>query len=95
MHIVLATIFAAWCLLNPPAAEAGELTLSFGQDKKVLTTSQLLSRPDVADLTVTGDVAYLRDMTYKAVPLLNLLVPESSPVHVPTYLVALLGKYLV
>ncbi|MGH1419069.1 MAG: urea ABC transporter permease subunit UrtC [Hyphomicrobiaceae bacterium] len=29
-----------------------------------------------------------------AVPVLNLLVPESSAVHVPTYVVALLGKYL-
>jgi urea transport system permease protein len=29
-----------------------------------------------------------------AVPALNLLVPPSSPFHVPTYLVALLGKYL-
>jgi urea transport system permease protein len=28
------------------------------------------------------------------VPLLNLLVPPSSPFHVPTYVVALLGKYL-
>ena len=28
------------------------------------------------------------------VPALNLLVPPSSPFHVPTYLVALLGKYL-
>ena len=28
------------------------------------------------------------------VPLLNLLVPPSSPFHVPTYLVALFGKYL-
>jgi urea transport system permease protein len=29
-----------------------------------------------------------------AVPLLNLYTPETSPVHVPTYVVSLLGKYL-
>ncbi|MBX9844383.1 MAG: urea ABC transporter permease subunit UrtC [Xanthobacteraceae bacterium] len=29
-----------------------------------------------------------------AVPLLNLLLPPSSPFHVPTYLVALFGKYV-
>ncbi len=29
-----------------------------------------------------------------AVPALNLAVPQSSPFHVPTYLVALFGKYL-
>ena len=28
------------------------------------------------------------------VPLLNLLLPPSSPFHVPTYVVALLGKYI-
>jgi urea transport system permease protein len=28
------------------------------------------------------------------VPVLNLLVPDTSPFHVPTYLVSLLGKYL-
>ena len=28
------------------------------------------------------------------VPLLNLLLPPSSPFHVPTYLVALFGKYV-
>ena len=28
------------------------------------------------------------------VPLLNLLLPPSSPFHVPTYLVALCGKYV-
>jgi urea transport system permease protein len=29
-----------------------------------------------------------------AVPILNLLVPQGSPFHVPTYIVSLLGKYL-
>jgi len=28
------------------------------------------------------------------VPILNLIVPESSALHVPSYVVALLGKYL-
>jgi urea transport system permease protein len=29
-----------------------------------------------------------------AIPALNLLLPETSPLHVPTYLVALFGKYM-
>ena len=29
-----------------------------------------------------------------AVPILNLAVPPSSPFHVPTFVVSLLGKYL-
>ena len=28
------------------------------------------------------------------VPLSNLLLPETSPLHIPTYLVSLIGKYL-
>jgi len=28
------------------------------------------------------------------VPILNLAIPESNPLHVPTYTVSLLGKYL-
>ena len=28
------------------------------------------------------------------VPILNLAMPESSPLHVPTYIVSLFGKYL-
>ena len=28
------------------------------------------------------------------VPLGNLVIPETSPFHVPTYLISLLGKYL-
>ncbi|NHZ69902.1 MAG: urea ABC transporter permease subunit UrtC, partial [Thermotogales bacterium] len=28
------------------------------------------------------------------VPVLNLVVPESSPLHLPTYMVSLFGKYL-
>ena len=28
------------------------------------------------------------------VPIANLIVPESSPLHISTYTVALLGKYL-
>ena len=28
------------------------------------------------------------------IPALNLLLPVSSPLHVPTYLVALFGKYV-
>ena len=29
-----------------------------------------------------------------AIPVLNLLVPESSPLHVSTYVLTLVGKYL-
>jgi urea transport system permease protein len=46
-----------------------------------------LDRGAVAFLVVVGAAAIV-------VPALNLLVPESSPLHVPTYLVSLFGKYV-
>jgi urea transport system permease protein len=45
-----------------------------------------LDRGALAFLAVLGGLAIL-------VPALNLLVPETSALHVPTYLVALFGKY--
>jgi len=46
------------------------------------------SRP--ADLLVVGLLVIL----VVAVPILNLLVPETSPLHVSTFTVTLLGKYM-
>jgi urea transport system permease protein len=43
-----------------------------------------------------GAIAFLIALAAIAVivPVLNLAVPASSPLHVPTYLVALFGKYI-
>lgn len=46
-----------------------------------------LDRGTIAFLTLLGAVAI-------AVPLLNLATPDSSALHVPTYLVSLFGKYV-
>ncbi len=54
-------------------------------------TSHLLirsiDRTGVIFLIVVAAIAIL-------VPLCNLVIPESSAFHMPTYLVALFGKYL-
>ncbi len=55
-----------------------------------MITKYLLSRFDrlaIGFMLVVAVIAVV-------VPLSNLLLPPSSPFHVPTYLVALLGKYL-
>ncbi|MCC7347735.1 MAG: urea ABC transporter permease subunit UrtC [Variibacter sp.] len=49
--------------------------------------TRMLDRGAAAFLLITVAVGV-------AVPLLNLLLPPSSPFHVPTYLMALFGKYL-
>jgi urea transport system permease protein len=48
---------------------------------------RMLDRGSLVFLAVLAAAAVL-------VPLLNLVFPPSSPLHVPTYLVALFGKYL-
>jgi urea transport system permease protein len=50
-------------------------------------TSRPLDRGTIAFLALLGAAAML-------IPLLNLATPESSPLHVPTYLVSLFGKYV-
>ncbi|HEU0071163.1 MAG TPA: urea ABC transporter permease subunit UrtC [Alphaproteobacteria bacterium] len=56
---------------------------------KPLFATMLLRSPKAALITVGLLVA-----AAILVPLLNQLLPASSPFHVPTYLVSLLGKYL-
>ncbi|RVU21558.1 urea ABC transporter permease subunit UrtC [Methylobacterium oryzihabitans] len=52
-----------------------------------MTGSRLVDGKGAVFLAVLAAAAVL-------VPVLNLTMPEGSPLHVPTYLVSLLGKYL-
>lgn len=49
------------------------LSLSFDGQTRTFTTSQLLARPDIAELVIPTDVAYGTRMIFKAVPLMALL----------------------
>ncbi len=51
------------------------------------TLSRSVNRTSLVFLAALGVIAVV-------VPILNLAVPETSPFHVPTYAVALIGKYL-
>jgi urea transport system permease protein len=55
-----------------------------------MITARLLQSLDGRGRIFLGVLALLA----VAIPLLNLLLPPSSPFHVPTYVVSLLGKYL-
>jgi urea transport system permease protein len=55
-----------------------------------MITKYLISRHDKAGIIFLVIVGFLAIF----VPLSNVLLPESSALHVPTYVVALLGKYL-
>ena len=54
------------------------LKITIGKTVRSLKASQLLKHPDLTDITIPKDVAYKRQMTYKAVPLLSVLPTEKD-----------------
>jgi mono/diheme cytochrome c family protein len=71
---LLALLMAALLLGGPreAAADAG-LRVAFGDKVRNFDAATLLARPDARDITVPNDVAYRREMTFRAVRLLALL----------------------
>ena len=74
MRIMLALVcsvvgFASAAL----AADAPKLTLSFGAEKQTFTAAELLARSDAATIEIPNDPSYGRAMSYRAVPLLDLM----------------------
>ncbi|AHB48999.1 cytochrome C [Hyphomicrobium nitrativorans NL23] len=69
----LLVMVLAWMLAAPAAASERTLTLTFGDSVRRFTAGALLARPDAASLTVPNDLSYRREMTYRAVPLLELI----------------------
>jgi mono/diheme cytochrome c family protein len=62
------------CLGLAPAGEQGPmLTLTVGAQTRSFSAAQLSARADAANLAVPADVAYLRAMRFRAVPLRALL----------------------
>ena len=58
-----------------PSAWAAErtLTLTFGENIRRFHAQDLLARPDARSLAIPNDLSYRREMTYRAVPLLDLI----------------------
>lgn len=61
----------ALCFTIP--LHAANLSIDTGHGVRIWSTAQLLSRPDVQNLTIPIDVAFRRTMRYRAVPLRALL----------------------
>lgn len=62
-------------------SHAATLTIETGHGTQALTTKQLLSRPDVRDITVPGDVSYHATTHYRAVPMRALLAGVAADAH--------------
>ena len=59
--------------LLAPLSHAAELTLELPQGNRSWSSEQLLQHPQAQAIEIKADVAYKRDMTYRAVPLAALL----------------------
>jgi mono/diheme cytochrome c family protein len=73
---LFALLIVAALLAGAPreaAAAEGGLRIAFGDKVRDFDAATLLARPDIRDITVPNDVAYRRDMKFRAVPLLALL----------------------
>lgn len=76
--ICLGIIVALVVWTGTVSAAEPSLLLKLGGVERRITASELLARPDAAEITAPDDVSYLQAKTYRAVPLLTLLpgVPE-------------------
>jgi len=71
-------LFAVILLVAPSLADEPGLTVTFGTVTRHYTLSELLARPDVADVTTDHDPFYQRSTTFRAVPLAPLLAGVPS-----------------
>lgn len=71
----LTGLCVAWLLSLTASVAGAELRLSFGGAQQVLTSEELLARPDAAMIEIADDVSYKRRMRYRAVPLWSLIAP--------------------
>jgi mono/diheme cytochrome c family protein len=70
-HLKALIVFGALLLSMP--LSAAQLNLELGASSRTWQTEQLLKHPQVQTITITNDVSYKRDMSYRAVPLAALL----------------------
>ncbi len=70
---VLVGLALIMCSGRRAGAEEPSLALSRAGMTRGFTASELLARPDAADVVVANDVSYGRPASYRAVPLLALL----------------------
>jgi mono/diheme cytochrome c family protein len=70
-HLKALILFGALLLSTP--LSAAQLNLELGASPRTWQTEELLKHPQAQTITITNDVSYKRDMSYRAVPLAALL----------------------
>lgn len=73
VRTMIAVLALAASFSLPGTAAERTLTLTVGDDVRRFSAEDLLARPNAVSLTVPDDVSYRREMTYRVVPLLELI----------------------
>ncbi|GAA5232442.1 cytochrome c [Verticiella sediminum] len=79
--LCLPLLVVACSLAASAAAQAATLAVQAGAGQRTVSTEELLARPDAQAVEIPADVAYKRDMRYRAVPIAALLegvAPEAT-----------------
>ena len=69
----LKTLILLGALLLSMPLSAAQLDLQLGENSRTWQTAELLKHPQVQTITISNDVSYKREMTYRAVPIAALL----------------------
>ena len=69
----LKTLILLGALLFGTPLSAAQLDLQLGENSRTWQTAELLKHPQVQTITISNDVSYKREMTYRAVPIAALL----------------------
>lgn len=72
-------LWSALLLCTP--LQAAQLVLELGAGSRTWQTAELLAHPEVQTITISDDVSYKRDMSYRAVPLEALLEGVKADDH--------------
>ncbi|MHC8340173.1 c-type cytochrome [Pseudomonas sp. HLT2-19-2] len=70
-HLKTLILFGVLLLCTP--LSAAQLNLELGASSRTWQTEELLKHPQVQTITISNDVSYKRDMSYRAVPVAALL----------------------
>jgi len=78
---LLKMLIVVGALLLSTPLHAAQLNLELGATGRTWQTEELLKHPQVQTISISNDVSYKRDMTYRAVPLAALLTDIKPDDH--------------
>ena len=85
MKYILALLLVFLLPTSAMAADSHTLTITNGAEKRQVTATEFLTRPEATDVTIMNDGSYNKTMHYRAIPLAavlkNIKVPPGAVVE--------------